>query len=290
MSLGTDLRMRVRVVDLLVIASVPAILASVFALPRSTRLDYALRYAEPSLPTAYTMHFVHLGTAHLLSNVVAYLLLVPLVYLLAVLAGRRQWFYAGFVTYLVAFPFALSGLNLIFPRARIGFGFSGLNMAFLGLLPVVLSAYLDDAFGGVDLDDAPLLFFVGAALVGALTTPYTPAGPVVAVGAVAASTPYLRRFTVERSVRRAVRRADPGVGYAELSVGALVVFVVLLIAAFPRDPAGEGSVLNVYLHLLGFAMGFIVPFVAFQVQSRWRPGRRPASPVRTDGGTGDERR
>jgi len=276
--------MRVRVVDLLAIASVPAVLLGVFALPQSTRLALALRYVEPSIQTAYTMHFVHLQVEHLLTNVVAYLLAVPLVYLLAVLAGRRRWFYAGFVTYLAVFPFVLSGLNVILPRARIGFGFSGLNMAFLGLLPVVLTAYAGDAFGGVDLDDAPLLFFAGAALVGILTASYASAGPLVAVGAVAAGAPYLHRMVARRRLRRALRDANPAVGYAELSIGAILVFVALLVAAFPAHPVGEGSVRNVYLHVLGYAMGFIVSFATFRLQTWRRSAGQVAGPVRTDGG------
>ena len=247
---------------MLALALVPAVLLAVFALPRSVKLDYALRYTRPTLLTAYTMHFVHLGTSHLLANLVGYLLIVPLAYAFSALSGRRTWFYAGFATFIVAFPLALSGLNVLFARPRVGFGFSGLNMAFLGLLPLLLLSYVEVRLGALDATEhAPLLFFAGAAIIGVLTVSYSETGRVVVGLAGFTAMVYARPLWAEAaSVRVALRRALDRPGAAELLCGGLVAFVAVLAAAFPADPVGDG-ILNVYLHVLGYCLGFMVPYV-----------------------------
>jgi hypothetical protein len=39
-----------------------------------------------------------------------------------------------------------------------------------------------------------------------------------------------------------------------------VIAVGYPVVGFPSDPAGGGSVVNLYVHLLGFCLGFIAPF------------------------------
>ncbi|MFB6131353.1 MAG: hypothetical protein ABEJ28_11095 [Salinigranum sp.] len=212
------------------------------------------------------MHFDHLAAGHLAANLLGYLLIVPLTYALSALSGRRAWFYAGFVTYLAVFPPVLSALNVLLVRPRIGLGFSGINMAFLGLLPLMLVSYVEVGLGTFDAEEhAPLLFFAGAALIGALTLPYSRtdglAGGLAAVTAVA----YARPLWAEpRSIGAAFRRAIGRPGAVELVCCGLVTFVAVLAAAFPPHP-GRGGILNVYLHVLGYCLGFIVPYVAVRV-------------------------
>jgi len=70
-----------------VLAAVPVVLCAVFALPESTRRSLAFAYAEPTVLTAFTAHYVHLDVGHLAGNVAGYILLAGVGYALAVLGG-----------------------------------------------------------------------------------------------------------------------------------------------------------------------------------------------------------
>lgn len=281
-----------RVYDLVALVAPLAVLGVVFALPRETRLAYALVYLQPTVTTAYTMHFVHFEFEHLATNLLGYGLLVPTLYLVSLRARRRYWFYVALVSVFVAYPLALSGLNLLFARPRVGFGFSGLNMAFLGTLPVLLAALGREVTGSVDHDDAPILFFLGTGLVGTLAAMQEPRALTVGVtlGTTGAAVAYGYRL-----VRRTDGVRDALVGFAqrpgdfELVVVGVAVFFGVLLAGFPLDPASEGRVLNVYLHFLGYALGFIVPYTTFAVLRHcgvdWRGRRRTTRrSLETDGG------
>lgn len=266
MSAWSTLVRRIRPRDALALALVPAALLAVFALPRAAKFEFALRYARPTLLTAYAMHFVHLESDHLLANLVGYFLIVPLAYAFGALSGRRTWFYAGFATFLLAFPLALSALNVLFVRPRVGFGFSGINMAFLGLLPLLLLSYVEVRLGALDAaEHAPLLFFAGAAVIGLLTLPYSRTGGLVVGVAGLTAVAYARPLWVDSgALRLALRRALDTPGAAELLCAGVVAFVAVLTAAFPADPA-TGGILNVYLHVLGYCLGFIVPYVTVRL-------------------------
>jgi len=253
-------RPRGLILDLAILVGVPALLLGVYCLPEPTRIELALLYTEPTVLSAYTMHFVHLSADHLVTNLVAYLLVVPLTYVLAVRAGRRDVFRVATVTFLVAFPLVLSGLNLLVERPRIGYGFSGINMAFLGLLPLMLLSYLKrHAPATFELDHAPALFFAGVGLIAALAVPSPRLRLGIAGFAACGATLYLRGLTPIRRLRADVRSLFAEEG-AEYAVVGLLVFGLLPIAAFPPDPTGAGSVLNLYTHLLGYCLGFIAPY------------------------------
>jgi hypothetical protein len=252
-----------RAVDVLLIAAVPAVLVAVFFLPEPTRRALVLDYRQPTAVTLYASHFVHFGPAHLAANVAVYALAVPATYAFAVAGGRRGDFLAAFGAVLAVFPYALSGLNAVFVRPSVGFGFSGLAMAYLGVLPVVLAAFVRHRLlPAVTLDHAPLLFFVGVGAV-ALVTASTAAlalaaVALAAVGALAYAVS-LSRAVDAASARAALHRR----GDAEVAVaGAVVVAAAPALSVVPR--AGGGAVVNVYSHLLGFCLGFLAPYAALR--------------------------
>lgn len=261
-----EFRDRVRSRDLAVILSVPVILLVVFGLPQPLKERLVLAYTEPTLVTAFTAHFVHFGTTHLVSNLLAYVFLIPLVYLLSVFSRRRTNFHIAFVTFLIVFPLVISGLNVVLVRPRIGFGFSAINMAFFGFLPLALVGYLEVQFNGeFDRDHSPLLFFVGAAMISLLAVPMSPVNIIVAIVAVLVGALYLRSLlsdlpdpTLGR-LRKAMNRS----GYFESVIAGLYLFVAFPFAAFPADPVGNGAILNLYSHLLGYCLGYIVPYITF---------------------------
>ncbi|MGQ3328877.1 MULTISPECIES: hypothetical protein [Halorubrum] len=266
-----ELIARLRLADLLVLAAVPAVLGAVFALPESTRRSLVFAYTDPTVRTAFTAHYVHLDAGHLAGNVAGYCLLVGVGYVLAVLAGYRQFFMIAFVTFLAAFPIVLSALNLAVPRNAIGFGFSGINMALAGLLPLLLGVYARERFfPDASIRALPAVFFPLVGWMALLALPVSAGaldGPGLAgvaigiagllLGSLYASTAGIR---IRGAVREGIRAAVSNPGYGDLFAVGIAVVVSYPLVGFPGDPTGAGSVVNLYVHLLGFCLAFIGSF------------------------------
>jgi len=127
--------------------------------------------------TAFTAHYVHLDVGHLAGNVAGYALLAGVGYALAVLGDSRRFFLTALATFLLVFPFVLSALNLAVPRDAIGFGFSGINMALAGLLPLLLGTYARERFhveGSVRA--LPAVFFALVGWIALLALPVSTSG------------------------------------------------------------------------------------------------------------------
>jgi len=261
------LRNRGHRADPLLFALVPVVLVGVFLLPAGVRRSLAFHYAEPTLFTSFTAHFVHLATGHLLANLAGYALLVTVLYLLSVLGDRRTRFLVVFVSVVTVFPFVLSALNLAVFRPRFAVGFSGINMALFGYLPFVLSDYLDTCTTA-DLGREPpvSLFFLGTAVIALLSLPFEPLVGAIALAALLACVLYLRPALagLDRTDLLAVRAAAREPGHAELLVAGSAVFVAYPFLAFPADYAVGGAVVNVYTHQLGYSLAFIASYVALR--------------------------
>lgn len=265
-----ELHRQARLGDVILLATVPVALVGLYQLPKSAKLQLALEYLHPTPIAAYTAHFVHLTAGHLAANLVGYLILVPLLYVLAVLADRRRQFLTAFATFLVAFPLALSVLNIVIERPRIGYGFSGIVMAFFGLLPVLLLDYIGVQFSeDVGIEHSPTLFFFGIGIIALWATPLTPITETVALVAGLASAAYLRHLLSDlpATLRGGMRRAMARTGYFEFGIVGLYLFALFPFAAFPRNPVGTGTILNIYTHFLGFGLGYLVSYITF----RWVP-------------------
>lgn len=247
----------VRLRDCVALAVLPALALVTFALPAARRESLAFVYREPTLLTAYTAHVVHFEVTHLAANLLGYSLVTGFAYVLAGLAGYRRLFGITAATYLVAFPPVLSGLNLAVPRNAVGFGLSGLNMAFSGLLALVLVAYgarLDDR---IRLRDAPALFFAAIVTISIVALPSGTARGVGVASAVLAA-----GYVI--AARRSPR-GDPPVnlraGWLDAGVLGAVALLGYQYVGFSTVTA-DGGVVNVYVHLLGFCLGFLVPYSA----------------------------
>ena len=258
----------VRAVDLLVLVAVPVALVAVFALPEATRRSLAFSYVDPTLATAFTAHFVHLDASHLAGNVTGYGLLAGVGYALAAVGRCRRFFFTAFATFLLAFPFALSALNLAVPRNAIGFGFSGINMALAGLLPLLLWAYAREHLSSTaSVRALPAVFFPLVGWIALLALPLSTSGAGLAgvttavagvlLGALYATSAGVR---IRRPVRERVRAVVSRPGYGDLFVVGVALLVGYPVVGFPADPTGDGSVINLYVHLLGFCLAFIGPF------------------------------
>lgn len=259
----------VRAIDVAVLCAVPAALVATFALPIELRRSLAFDYTDPTLSTAFTAHYVHLRATHLAGNLVGYGLLAGVGYALAVIGDRRRLFVTALATFLLAFPVALSALNLAVPRNAVGFGFSGINMALLGLLPLLLWTYACERFApDASVRALPAVFFLLVGWISLLALPVSTtgvglaglatAGAGISIGVVyVMSTDGGRRLPTRERLRAVTSR--PGDG--DLFVAGVVLLVGYPVVGFPADPTGTGGVVNLYVHLLGFCLGFIGAFI-----------------------------
>ncbi|MDX1744313.1 MAG: hypothetical protein R3324_00105 [Halobacteriales archaeon] len=279
---------RVGTVDLIAVSVVPLALATVHLQPMEVKRSLVLAYMDPTVWTAFTSHFVHLDGVHLATNILTYAVIVTPLYLLCLVSGNRDRFWAVYLTVIFAFPFAISALNVALARPRIGLGFSSLNMAFLGFLPIALVWYLGDQFDPrIDPRVAPGFFFLGTGLIAVLAVPDSVHGVVIASSSAVAALLFFYRGEGwgDRSVVASIKRAAARPGYFELAVVPIIVYVLVPFAAFPAEPIRNGSVLNLYAHQLGFCLGFIVPYTTFRILDR---PPTDAIPVRSWLGVGRE--
>ena len=254
----------VRPVDIVVLLFPAALFLGVGLLPPELRQQLAFSYNDPDVLTALTANFAHADTVHLLRNLTAYLVVVPTVYLLSALAGRKQLFYTVFVVVFAVFPFVLSGLNLILPREALSLGASGLTLAFVGYLPVALAEYVRHRFdvrNAAQRDVAGGLFFAGLLAViplavAAVRPDVAVVLTVVAFLAVIGYGVTLRRSGIDGSTLR-----GPPPGFLEFGVWSVVVLFAGLITAFPTDPFSDAGLVNTYTHFLGYTLGFLSSYL-----------------------------
>ncbi|WP_197424924.1 hypothetical protein [Natronomonas sp. CBA1123] len=69
-------------------------------------------------------------------------------------------------------------------------------------------------------------------------------------------------------LRSNVRAAAGMAGHFELFAAGLLAFLAFVFVAFPVDPTAGGSVVNLYAHLLGYALAFVATYVSVEVGLR----------------------
>lgn len=283
------IRERAVLADLLVLSIAPVVLLVVYALPTTTREALVFEYAAPTIEAAIASPFVHFRRSHLLFNLGGYVLIAGTAYLLSVAAGRRREFVIVFASLLIASPPLLSALNLAVVRRGVAFGFSGVVMVYYGTLALALAAYTRSRLRLGDVTSgAPLLFFSGLVLVtvqtlrAVLDNPVTvavdgdPTSVTWVLVATLAELLVLLVFVValyalgvaggDRSARERFQEAIDRPGDVELAAVAFVLFVAVPFATFPSDPVSGTRVFNLYVHVVGYALGFIASYLYFHLQ------------------------
>ena len=259
---------RTHLIDVGFICTFPTILLLVYQLPHEVRESLVFDYTDPTVVTAFTSSFVHLETGHLLTNVFLYVVVVPTLYLLAVVS-----------TVLVAFPPILSYLNLAILRSSVTLGASGVVMGLVGCLPLTLADYLESRFAiGPVRTFAPMMFLTSLGLVSVLsvqsvvsensTVLFVTAGLVLAVFLTVLLYAISAYEQVDNILSKLRSSAD-ATGYFELSVAAVFLFVTVLFVAFPVDPTTESGIVNLYEHFVGYSLGFIASFTTVEVLNQF---------------------
>jgi len=263
--------------DLFAIAAVAVVLLLVGTVRAPVRTALVLDYADPALHALYTTHFVHSSPGHLRGNLTAYLVLVPLTYLVSLEADRHSEFRRSFLAVLLVLPplvslVSLFGLDLAVeallafdPDVQTSRGFSSLVGAFAGVLLVATA----DLLRSVSDRDGPLwpvvglLFCYGLAVAFLDVFRYT-TGPLAVV---LVSLPLLYAVWLLRTVERVYRLRETVLSAdavrdrptaAALLVVAVVVsgWSVAQLLAFPPFAGGT----NTLAHLTGLLLGVVTGY------------------------------
>lgn len=257
-----ELREGVRPLDLVAIAAVPSVLAVLFVLLGAAPEWLVLSADDPTALSVVGAHFVHRSADHLLANVAAYAFVAPTGYALAVLSGRRLAFLGWLLAAVLLLPPLLSGLILLGPDGGVTLGFSGVLMALVGLVPLFLGAYVERRFPADGTGTvAPGLFLLGLGLVAARTLPTPELRLGVASLAVLAGLACVLAFgrsALHGGGRVASLRDRDG----QVGLVGLGAFSAGLLVGFPGAPSAGPVVVNTYGHLLGYVLGFVVPYAA----------------------------
>jgi hypothetical protein len=262
---------QLRLSDVILVLAFPLLIGLGYSLPLGTRESLVFNYTNPTLLAAFVSAFIHFEFGHLMTNVGLYVLVVPILYILTALSGRQQQFRVFVFTAFFVFPVVLSYLNLAIPRPSVTYGASGVIMIFVGYLPLALSEYLDANFdiGPVSVF-APALFFASLVPISILslqsvllqnpTVLLGTAGLVLAT-VLSAALYVLTVYEQTDDARTKIRLAMQATGYTDLILLSVLLLFIVPIIAFPANPQVDNGILNLYEHFLGYALGFMTPYI-----------------------------
>ncbi|WP_206043477.1 hypothetical protein [Haloarcula rubripromontorii] len=145
-------------------------------------------------------------------------------------------------------------------------------MVFVGYLPLALSESLDTNFdiGPVSVF-APALFFASLGFISVLSlqsvllqNPTVLLGTAGLVLATVLSTVLygLSVYDQTDNARTKIKSAMRATGYTDLLLLTVLLLFLIPLIAFPARPQVDGGVLNLYEHFLGYALGFMTPYIA----------------------------
>ena len=120
---------------------VPGVLTAIALLPAGVTGSWILHVNAPSAQAVYLTNFVHSGWTHLAINAATYLIFMSTLLAVAVYAEIRHSLFAVTTVYIVVVPGIVSGYTLWLvsgSSVHTVVGFSGVNAALLGYIPVAL--------------------------------------------------------------------------------------------------------------------------------------------------------
>lgn len=253
--------------DLLLVAVVPLLLGAVhFLVPAATQEQYVLAPDAATPVTLFTAAFLHLNDAHLLGNVVGYLLGVLSAFLLCLLLAERRWFRLSTLVLVLGLPVLVNWTSLRVLGFYVGDwgasarGFSGVAAGFGGFALAALLAYVDRRTGPGTAHFAGLavllLLLWEVLIIYAGEVPLLPT-VLVALGVALCVAEVGRRWHWRGLPET---RSDwLGAGRVALVFAWTLLVVAWLVAGlFPADVVDGDRFTNVFAHAIGFGYGFVV--------------------------------
>ncbi len=255
---------------------IPALLMLVFALTFSKTLP-DVPPAGTFSPMLFAAPFLHLDSAHLISNLVVYLSLVTLLLLIEDWLSRLVLSFAFIVLMLPVIESFIVGLLIPFPLITIGF--SGIITALAGILLIVFAFRTDRVF--------PRLFIYGIFLLNVALSPILyhnyPIILLLLIPAFILIIPTCLRIahTVLRTgissylatlfFPLAPIRKQNNILFTILSVFLVLLLVYCLIPlsfSLPADFVRNGVFINILSHFLGYITGIGIALVTTAILLR----------------------
>jgi hypothetical protein len=262
-------------VDFLVLLAIPAVLAVIHvSVPDATYNQLVFTYGDPNWITVWTAAVLHASNAHLVSNVLGYLLAIGAVYELyqaKIHDRRRFWITVAIllvivppITKVVDYAVLYQHFGLLTDEAT-SKGFSGIASAFGGMLLATIGYVAADEYNTIIGINVVWMILLGAVAVFAAGNGFfTPriAGAIV-VGLALESILLVSSTDLRQPGRLRDHVTEHRENIVQI-VGYGGIVCIFLYAIVPVEFVQSGSVTNVLAHLIGFAVGVsITPLVSY---------------------------
>jgi hypothetical protein len=267
--------LRLVLLDLGVLAAIPAILIGIhLGIPSSYEL-FAFDHAKVRGYTLLTSAYVHGSDTHLYDTVWAYAKIIGLPYLLAIGTGGRRWFYRVTLVFLIVLPVLVSitdylVLGPVFtPTAPTTLGFSYVVAGFVGLYIVCIARLVGYRYSREHAELTGLA--LGIIVVQIIAARYNLQFTIVSIaGIIAAGVIYIRRSVTGG-------RATPSLDIYwtrqviidTLFVGVLVVSAGVFVLWFfpPADQViREATAVDIIGHAAGLVYGSLLALIGLRLE------------------------
>jgi len=232
---------------------VPSLLTAIALLPAGVTGSWILRVNAPSAQAVYLTNFVHSGWAHLAINAATYLVFMSTLFAVAVYAEARRSLFAVTMVFVVVVPGIVSGYTLwLVSESGVNtvVGFSGVNAALLGYIPVVLFRFFHETVNA-EIRPHHALGVVAVVLAVIFSMWSGVRGSTILLGGLGVVGVCLT-WWLGRSEWRTITTSAPR---AMLVWSATVVFLGGSYGMFVNTSPST----NVYGHLSGFVAGVAIP-------------------------------
>ncbi|WP_435349012.1 hypothetical protein [Haloarchaeobius sp. HRN-SO-5] len=238
--------------------SIPITLLIFGILPPGLHEHLRLQLDDPTVLSIFFSNFIHASINHLANNILSFLVVMLVLFPLAVLAEKTDTLFAVSIAFLILVPFIVSVYTIIAlagTAAETAVGFSGVVAAFAGSLSIFIGLFAKRA-----VSDKIQSSTLAAGLMGTeLAIILLLAGLngvslwflfLVSVGAI---------IFVGRSI--STESTDVEFHHLALLFYSVIVFAGVPVFLIVKVSAGT----NVYGHLAGLISGFVLPILPLQI-------------------------
>jgi hypothetical protein len=267
--------LRLVLLDLGVLAAIPAVLAGIhFGVPSAYEV-LAFDHAKVRGYTLLTSAYVHGSDIHFYDTVWAYARIIGLPYFLSIGTGGRRWFYRVTLTFLVVLPVLVSitdylVLGPVFtPTAPTTLGFSYIVAGFVGLYIVCIARLVGYRHSRKHAELTGL--GLGIIVVQIVAARYNPQLTVVSVAAIIATgvTCIRRSGMADRPVLNLDPHWHRQIIVDTLFVAFLAGTVGMFVLSFfppPEQIIRESSAVNIIGHASGLVYGSLIALITLRVE------------------------
>lgn len=251
---------------------IPIINIIIFILPTALKKSLMLNLNSPAILNIFVSNYLHLTLSHWISNLVAYFIIIFLIFNLE--TSKKRLYYISLVG-LLAIPFILFiGVKALFNLFRIGFpptlGFSGIVCFFLGYLLFVTYRYCKTHYYSELKYYLVYIILIFNVLLWLIFNNSINKNAIylLIVAVVLEITLIISNFKGLKEVSRGIlfelssRSGQRKINWYKFVIFILVMaFNLSLITIVPKVVIVNDSIINTIAHFLGYLLGVFIPFV-----------------------------